>query len=77
MPIQEVMWANYYGRLSLGRVRGTAWVLRSAFGGIGLFLAGYVYDLTGSYQVTFAAFAAIPFLAVPLILWARPPRAKA
>ena len=49
MLIQNYVWADYFGRLHLGRIRGVVMPITLVFGGIGAPLAGYVRDATGSY----------------------------
>jgi hypothetical protein len=49
MLIQNYVWADYFGRLHLGRIRGVVTPITLVFGGIGAPLAGYVRDTTGSY----------------------------
>jgi MFS family permease len=49
MLIQNYVWADYFGRLHLGRIRGVVTPITLIFGGIGAPLAGYVRDTTGSY----------------------------
>jgi predicted MFS family arabinose efflux permease len=49
MLIQNYVWADYFGRLHLGRIRGLVTPITLIFGGIGAPLAGYVRDATGSY----------------------------
>ena len=51
--ITEVMWANYYGRHSLGSVRGMGMPFMIGFSALGPLLAGLVYDVTGSYDGAF------------------------
>jgi MFS family permease len=64
MLIQNYVWADYFGRLHLGRIRGTVTPITLVFGGIGAPLAGYVRDATGSYTsiwlVGMGLFAALP-----------------
>jgi MFS family permease len=48
----DVMWANFFGRVSLGTVRGIAQPFVAAFGAVGPLLAGILYDVSGGYQST-------------------------
>lgn len=54
--LQEVIWANCFGRLSLGVVRGLGTLVTYAFGAAGAPFFGFVHDVTGSYQSPFIAF---------------------
>ena len=56
VTVQEVVWANYFGRLSLGTIRGVGrpfTVVSSAGGPV---FAGAAYDLGGSYELAFPVF---------------------
>ena len=68
VTVQEVVWANYFGRLTLGTVRsiGRPFTIVSSAGGP--VFAGAAYDLGGSYQVAFVVFIATYLLAAVLIL---------
>jgi MFS family permease len=74
--LQELIWATYFGRLSLGTVRGLGTLVTYAFGAAGAPFFGFVHDLTGSYQSSFLAF--VGALAVSAILSAavRTPQKK-
>jgi hypothetical protein len=48
--LQEIIWATYYGRLSLGMVRGLAILVTHAFGATGAPF-GFLHDATGSYHL--------------------------
>jgi MFS transporter, OFA family, oxalate/formate antiporter len=73
-PIQETVWADFYGRLTLGVVRSVGMPISVIFSAAGPFLAGYVYDRTGSYAVALILFAVLYGLAAILMLLARQPR---
>ncbi len=74
IPIQEVVWANYFGRLTLGTIRsiGMPFMIISSAGGP--FMAGFTYDVTGSYQGAFLAFIGTYAFAILLMLVIRPPK---
>ncbi|MDO8750358.1 MAG: MFS transporter [Dehalococcoidia bacterium] len=70
---QEVLWANYFGRRSLGTVRSTANPFLVALGSIGPLLMNKLFDISGSYRIAFLLFIGI-FLFSSFLLWAcRPP----
>ena len=48
--LQNYIWAAYYGRRNLGAIRGVVHPITLLFSGIGPPLAGYVSDVTGSYD---------------------------
>lgn len=77
ITLQETVWADYFGRLTLGAVRavGRPFTIVSSAGGP--VLAGLAYDLQNSYEVAFLVFIAAYALAAILILLTptpRPPR---
>jgi len=74
--LQEVVWANYFGRLSLGTVRGLGVLVTHAFGAAGAPFFGFVHDLTGSYSSSFMAFVAALVVAALLSLIVRSPRKR-
>jgi len=54
--LQELIWATYYGRVSLGMVRGLGTLVTHAFGAAGAPFFGFVHDATGSYRSSFISF---------------------
>ncbi|MBW1804276.1 MAG: MFS transporter [Deltaproteobacteria bacterium] len=50
---QEVVWANYFGRLSLGLVRSLGYFISFGFGAAGPVAMNAVFDIFGSYQPAF------------------------
>lgn len=49
--LQNFIWADYFGRIHVGSIRGMVTPINLVVGGIGAPLAGYVRDATGSYDV--------------------------
>ena len=76
MIVQEVIWANYYGRLTLGTVRSTSLPLQVLIAGGGPVLINVVFDIVGSYRPAYTAFIGLYLLAALLVWFARPPKAK-
>lgn len=74
LVLQEVIWATYYGRLSLGTVRGLAMLITLGFGAAGAPFFGFLFDATGSYLISFVLFALALLGSALLSLLARPPR---
>ncbi|HXH20527.1 MAG TPA: MFS transporter [Dehalococcoidia bacterium] len=73
VPLQETVWASYFGRTHLGRIRSVAMPFSIVFGAGGPVLAGFLYDETGSYTLAFVLFAMFSAVGLVLILLARPP----
>ena len=68
-----VVYADYYGRASLGKIRGIGEVGVLLGQSTGPLLAGLVFDLRGSYTLIFIAYAATAAAGSLLVLNARRP----
>ena len=77
LSVPPVGYADYFGRRSLGTIRGVTEPLTTFGQAIGTVGAGVIFDFTGSYQLAFTAFAVMGGLATVLVLFARPPRRPA
>ncbi len=75
-PLQGLVWANYFGRGSQGKIRSLSTPLSALSGPLGPIMAGYVWDVTGSYRRIFSVYIATQAVAAVLILLARPPSKK-
>ncbi|MBI2863348.1 MAG: MFS transporter [Chloroflexi bacterium] len=73
---QEVFWANYFGRLSLGTVRSIALPFSLGFSALSPVIAGWTYDTFHSYQYAFVWFAFASALGTFLVYLSRPPRKR-
>ncbi len=73
IPLQETVWASYFGRIHLGEIRAVAMPFSIVFSAGGPLLAGALYDRTGSYESAFLTFAAFSVVGTALVLMARPP----
>ncbi len=71
---QEVLWANSFGRLSLGSIRSMGFVVTFGFGATGPIVMNLIYDQLGSYRPAFLIFLAFFVVSAILILFLRPPR---
>lgn len=72
--LQEVVWANYFGRISLGAVRGMGMLVTYVFAAVGPPFFGFFFDATGSYTIAFVVFTLCLFISAFLILLMRAPR---
>lgn len=72
--LQEVIWANYYGRVSLGTVRGLGLLITLVFGAAGAPFFGFLFDATNSYLFSFILFTIALIFSAFMILLVRPPR---
>lgn len=75
--LREVIWANYFGRVSLGAVRGVGTFLTQIFSACGAPFFGYLFDATGSYYLSFVLFIAALLASAVLVMMVRPPQKAA
>ena len=68
------MASQLFGLRSIGAIFGGISVADGVGFMIGPFLDGYVFDITGSYHMSFLGFGAGVLAAVILSLFLRPPR---
>jgi sugar phosphate permease len=76
VPMQEVIWASFFGRRHLGAVRGVAMPFQLVFSASGPFLVSIYYDRFGSYDGVFAALALASLAATVLVLIAPEPKTR-
>ncbi|HLF79918.1 MAG TPA: MFS transporter [Dehalococcoidia bacterium] len=69
----QIVFADYFGRESLGAIRGSSVPFQMGLNAIGPLVAGGAYDLTGSYLAAFIPFTIAYLLAVGALLLARKP----
>lgn len=68
IPLQEVIWASYFGRRYLGSVRATALPFTFAMTALGPVLAAAHYDHFGNYDNAFLMMAVCNLLAAFMLL---------
>ena len=71
--LAEMIWANYFGRISLGKIRGMGSLITSAFSAGGPPFFGLLFDATQSYSLSFSIFIGMLFASAFLSLFLRPP----
>ncbi len=74
IPIQETIWASYFGRRHLGSVRSAAMPLTLFFGAGGPLLVQVYFDRVGNYDGAFYAVGVAWLLAAGLVLLIRAPK---
>jgi OFA family oxalate/formate antiporter-like MFS transporter len=57
LPLQEVIWASFFGRRYLGSVRSTAMPFTFGMSAVGPIVVGYYYDTVGDYNLALLAIA--------------------
>jgi MFS transporter, OFA family, oxalate/formate antiporter len=72
--LAEMIWANYFGRVSLGKIRGVGSLLTHAFSAAGPPFFGFLFDATKSYLLSFSIFIGLLFASAFLSLFLRPPK---
>jgi MFS family permease len=72
--LREVIWANFFGRTSLGTVRGLSLFFSHLFAASGAPFFGFLHDRMGSYNLSFLIFSCALFTSAFLILLAKPPK---
>ncbi|MBI2360226.1 MAG: MFS transporter [Deltaproteobacteria bacterium] len=73
MVLSEIMWVHYFGRLSLGRVRGLGILLTQVLAAGGPPFFGFLFDITHSYLLPFSIFAVLLLISAFLTRALRPP----
>jgi MFS family permease len=73
MVLPDILWANYFGRRSLGKVRGLGLLISQTVAASGPPFFGFLFDLTGAYDLSFVLFGAALIISAFLSLLLRPP----
>ena len=72
-PLTVVFLGNIYGPLRLGTLTGTISMIHQIMGGLGALAGGWIYDMTGSYNIAFVLMLALSLAATALTLVLREP----
>jgi MFS family permease len=72
VPLMPAIRAEYFGRAALGKIQGFMNPVMMFAGAVGPIFAGYVFDTTGSYRISFMVTGVFTFCAVIAIFFARP-----
>ena len=70
--LQNIIFADYFGRAYLGAIRGFATPFQMTFNALGPLAAAFLYDMTQSYTLILFVFVAMYGLATVAILASRP-----
>jgi len=76
LPLRPAIQADYFGMRSFGTIMGLMSVVSQLAGLISPVLAGWIFDVTGSYNLAWRLFALLTMPAIPLMLLAKPPKAE-
>jgi len=74
MALTQIVYADYFGRKSLGAIRGFTAPFQMVANAFGPLFAGLMFDIRGSYSLAFLVLAAAYFFGGIWITLARPPR---
>ncbi len=73
MVLPDILWADYFGRRSLGKIRGLGLLISHFLAAIGPPFFGFLFDITGGYGLSFAIFGAVLVISAFLSLLLKPP----
>jgi MFS family permease len=71
--VYQVIFADYYGRASLGRISSATWPVQLVGNASGPLLAALAYDASGSYTSIFTVFGFLLMASTACAFMARPP----
>ena len=72
-PLTVVFLGNIYGPHRLGTLTGTVSMIHQITGGLGALAGGWIYDLTGAYNMAFVLMLALSLAATALTMVVREP----
>jgi len=75
-PLRPALQADYFGARNFGSIMGLMSAISMVGGLSSPVIAGWIFDVTGSYHLAWMIFASISVPAAPLMLLAKPPRSK-
>ena len=77
IPMQEVIWARFFGRKHLGAIRGAGMPFALTLGAIAPWAVSYYHDLVGAYDGALLVVATLNVLSGVLIFLVPPPSKRA
>ena len=69
-----VVFSNFFGRAAFAKTAGTRFLITGVFNALGPFVAGTIFDATGSYRIAFLIVAAITLVGAVAALTVKPPQ---
>lgn len=72
VSLTRMVWAEYYGRQSVGAIQGLVMPVQMSGNALGPLIAGWAFDVSGSYAQVFALLGAASGLAAICALMAKP-----
>ena len=74
IPLRPALQADYFGARSLGTIMGLMMFIGMVGGLVSPVVAGWIFDVTGSYRWAWQLFTMLTLPAAPLMLLTYPPR---
>jgi OFA family oxalate/formate antiporter-like MFS transporter len=76
IPLRPALQADYFETRSFGTIMGLMSLITMIASLTSPVIAGWIFDVTGSYRIAWQIFALITIPAIPLILLAKPPKTR-
>jgi len=73
MVLPDILWASYFGRRSLGKIRGMGLLISQVLAAAGPPFFGFLFDATGGYGLSFTIFGIVLMISAALSLMLRHP----
>jgi len=77
LPTMSILVSYNFGLVAYGAIFGIISLMNNVGGSVGPFLAGHIYDITGSYHLAFIIFFTLFAVSIPIILLVKRPAAMA
>lgn len=74
MVLPDLLWAQYFGRISLGAIRGLGLLMVQSISAVGPPFFGFLFDITGNYILPFILLIGALTISAALCLVMRPPK---
>ncbi len=76
LVVPPVAFANYFGRSSIGVIRGVTEPFASGGQALAVLFSGIIFDWRGSYHAAYLTFAVLGAVTALILLFTRPPRRR-
>lgn len=74
LPLNQISFPDYFGRWSIGAIRGVTAPVQFGLNAVGPIVAGLTFDARGSYDLIYAVFVGLLLFGALSIVLAAPPR---
>jgi MFS family permease len=76
MPLRPALQADYFGTDNYGTIMGLMMLVSMVGGLASPIVAGWIFDVTGSYNLAWLIYAMVTLPAIPFMLLAKPPKVE-